>query len=177
MSGFFRDQDNGYKDLLKRVFGIDKPVITMGIHEKAGAASLANGKQLIDIAKINEFGTDDGHVPARSFIRAWFDGAEPQLRSELVSLMQEVVEGKKTKEQILNYLGAKGVSQIKARIDAQIAPPNAPSTIKKKGSSTPLIASHFMYQSVTYEVDPGTGAVVPPTTGESSAGESGGDKT
>ena len=152
--GFFRDEDHGYKALTEAVFDFsrEQPVVTVGIHERQGAA--AHGKKkLIDIANINEFGTDDGHVPARSFIRAWFDEAEPKLRTELIGLMRSVLAGKKTKAEILNILGQAAVGQVQERISNQIPPPNAEETIKRKGSSTPLIDSGALRSAVTYAVD------------------------
>ena len=161
MAATIKETDNGYKKLVEAVFGFAKPVVTIGIHEKAGSASLVNGKTLIDIANINEFGSDDGHVPSRSFVRAPFDAAEPELRRDLVGLMRDVLAGRSTKEQILNILGLKGVGAMQTAIANQIPPPNAPSTIRKKGSSTPLVDTGFLRSSITYEVDPGDGSKTP----------------
>ena len=149
------EQDNGYRLLVKTVFGFAEPVVTIGIHEKAGSASMTNGKTLVDIANINEFGSADGHVPQRSFVRAPFDAHEAELRKDLVGLMIDVLNGRRTKEQILDIIGQKGVGILQKAIADQIPPPNAPYTIQKKGSSTPLVATGFMRSSITYEVDPG----------------------
>jgi hypothetical protein len=152
--GFFRDEDHGYKRLTEQVFDFsrEEPVVTVGIHEKEGGAE--HGLlELIDIACINEFGSDDGHVPSRSFIRAWFDEAEPKLREELIGLMRSVLAGKRTKEEILNILGQVAVGQVQERIARQIPPPNADETIRRKGSSTPLIDTGALRAAITYAVD------------------------
>jgi hypothetical protein len=156
MAATFKDVDNGYRQLVKTVFGFAKPVVTIGIHEKEGSTTYPNGKTLLDIASINEFGSDDGHVPMRSFVRAWFDNAEPELRKEIASLMEGVLDGTFTKDQILDAIGLSAVGKMQANISQGVPPPNAPSTIQKKGSSTPLIDTGLLRSSITYEVDPGT---------------------
>jgi hypothetical protein len=158
MAFTLKDQDNGYKALVKTVFGFAKPVVTIGIHEKEGSHPYPNGKTLLDIANINEFGSDDGHVPMRSFVRAWFDTAEPELRKEIASLMEGVIDGTLTKDQILDAIGLSGVGKMQANIAQGVPPPNAPRTIQLKGSSTPLVDTGLLRSSITYEVDPGDGS-------------------
>ena len=158
MAFTLKQTDNGYAALVKTVFGFAKPVVTIGIHEKEGLAQYANGKTLLDIANINEFGSDDGHVPSRSFVRAWFDSAEPALRQEIARLMEGVLDGSYTKEQILDLIGIKASGEMKANIAQGVPPPNAPRTIQLKGSSTPLVDTGVLRSSITYEVDPGDGS-------------------
>lgn len=155
------DTDHGYAALVERVFGLaqQKPVITIGIHEEEGAGAHPTEDEIEEtvtillVAIFNEFGTSDGHVPERSFIRAWFDEAEPELRKDLVTLMRSVVAGKRTSREILELMGQRAVGQIQQRISSGIAPPNAPSTIRQKGSSTPLIDSGILRSSVTYKIE------------------------
>ena len=150
MSVRITDTDRGAKALVVRIFDLAKrnPVITIGIHDAPHDAKSA--ATILDVATFNEFGT--ARIPERSFLRAWFDAAEAGLRRDLFVLTQAVVEGKRTADQVLELLGLRSVGQIQARISASIPPPNAPSTIKKKGSSTPLIDSGVLRSSVTYQV-------------------------
>ena len=151
MAARVTDIDRGYRALVERVFEAakTKPVVRVGIHESDGDRD-DRGARVIDIATWNEFGTD--RIPARSFVRAWFDGAEGQLREDLVTLMQSVVSGKRTREQILEILGQVAVGGMQARIAQHIDPPNAASTVKRKGSSTPLIDTGALRSSITYDV-------------------------
>lgn len=141
-----RDTDRGYAALVKRVYGIAHPRVEVGILAGAGADEPAVGSDdltLLEVAVCNEFGTTDldGNilVPERSFIRGWFDENEAKLRALLLELMKTVVSGKRTKEQALEMLALVAIGQIQERISAGIEPENAPSTIARKGSSTPLI--------------------------------------
>lgn len=151
-------KDHGYDALVKRVFEFGHPQIATGILEADGAKqkTAAPGEEsaepvtVIDVAGWNEFGTDE--IPSRSFVRAWFDQAEPEMRRDLTTLMQGVIKGTHTKEQILELLGLKAVGGIQQRIADGIDPPNAPETIERKGSSKPLIASGQLRGSVSYAV-------------------------
>jgi len=147
-----RDVDKGYKALVDRVFAIRKPKISVGITESTGAAYDGN-LSVLDIAIINEFGL--GNVPERSFLRAWFDENEGRCRQMVVAMMQSVIAGKRTKEQAIQLLALKFVSEIQARISAGIAPANAPSTIAAKGSSTPLIDKGILRSSISFRIEEG----------------------
>lgn len=161
--GIVRDTDKGYAALAKRLYGAQRARIEVGILSGKGAEEPAHRIDgvselltLLQVAIFNEFGTlnADGteHVPERSFIRGWWDENEPQLRADLTKLMQSVVAGKRTKEQILELMGTRCVGQIQQRIADGIAPENADSTVERKGSSTPLIASGQLRAGVSFRI-------------------------
>lgn len=157
-----RDTDHGYNALVDRLFKFAKPRIEVGILAGAGAdeaktgEAVGEGLTLLEAAIFNEFGTTDAegniHVPARSFIRAWFDENEAALRQELTGLMRDVVAGKRTKEQILQMLAVRCVGEIQQRIADGLDPENRHSTVEKKGSSTPLIATGQLRAGVTSRI-------------------------
>lgn len=157
-----RDVDRGYKALKQRVFGKSKAKVAIGILTgdggHAGDAHEGNEKgdataTLLEVAIYNEFGGPNGNdPPERSFIRDWFDAAEPRKRRELVALMQGVIKGTRTKDQILELLGLSCVGEIQERIAQGIDPPNAKSTVRRKGSSTPLINRGQLRAGVTFAV-------------------------
>jgi hypothetical protein len=98
----------------------------------------------------NEFGTR--RIPERPFFR----NAMRKNRKKYVSLMaaraKQIVEQKETVSRAINQLGVMAVGDVQYEIVALRHPPNAPSTIKAKGSSNPLIDTGEMRQSVTYQV-------------------------
>jgi hypothetical protein len=53
----------------------------------------------------------------------------------------------------LSKLGIMAQGDIQGEITSLSTPPNAPSTIRRKGSSNPLIDSGEMRGAVTYKVD------------------------
>lgn len=152
------DTDKGYRALVKRVFGIGRPTIAVGVLSGQGAEDShpGEGEEMLtnlEVAIFNEFGTE--HIPARSFVRAWYDENEAQLREDLSVLMKRVVLGILTKEQALQQMAVRCVGQIQERIADGIAPPNALSTEIRKRSSTPLIDSGQLRASISSRVDSG----------------------
>ena len=143
-----RDTDKGFRALVRRILGLRKPMITVGIHAEEGAQQ-EGALTVLDVATINEFGLG---VPERSFIRAWFDSSKVQNRNTMSALARSVVQGKITRDQALDQFGQRLVGDIQTRIAKGIDPPNAPATIKRKGSSKPLIDTGQLRASVTYRV-------------------------
>jgi hypothetical protein len=120
-----------------------------GLHRDGAKLSVA------EIAVVLEYGTEDGHIPARSFVRATID----LLRDELIAtsarlLVQVVLDRSMSVERALNILGLRGVTAIKQRITSGdgIPPPNAPSTIRAKGSSRPLVDTGLLLSAITWAV-------------------------
>jgi hypothetical protein len=149
----FKDRDNGYRALVRRVYGMKAPVITVGILAEAGKESHGDDSlTVLEVAVFNEFGTD--RIPERSFIRAWFDENESRLGIAVKRMTASVIAGKRTKEQALELLAQACVGQIQKRIANGISPPNAESTIAQKGSSKPLIGvTGQLRTSISYRVD------------------------
>lgn len=100
-----------------------------------------------EIANEHEFGLG---VPERSWLRDWVDQNQAMIRNDLRRAASRIIEGKLTIQQASDLLGSKYVAAIQTRIANGIAPPNAPSTIAKKGSSTPLIDTGQFRSAITY---------------------------
>lgn len=150
-------RDRGYNALVKRAIGMHPVTIAAGILAKDGESAKkgTDALTLIQVAVWNEFGTSDERVPERSFIRAWFDEQEPDLRAKLTILMRQVVAGKLTREQALDQMGLYCVGAIQKRMAEGVGPANAPSTVKAKGSSTPLVDTGQLRSSISFEVREG----------------------
>jgi hypothetical protein len=155
MSVVIRTRDTGYRALEQRLEKAAKSLeLTVGIHDDAGAA--AHGPfSVIDIATKNEFGLG---VPARSFIGAWADERHASHEDDLRKLGRALIKGTVPSPKIgMAQLGEAYVGQVQTRIAGGIAPPNSPVTIKRKGSSTPLIHTGVLRSSIAAKVD-GEGA-------------------
>jgi hypothetical protein len=155
-------RDNGYAALVKRVVGMKPVTIAVGILEKDGAAPHEDSdRTLIEIATWLHFGVvaKDGlgwHIPPRPWVTDWFDRNEARLRSDFTVLMRSVVAGKRSRDDILNLMGQRCVGELQAEIAEGVDPPNAPSTIKQKGSSTPLIDHGQLRSAHNYQIKEGT---------------------
>lgn len=145
------DRDHGYRALLARVAGMKKqPRVEVGILEADGGKAHGGGVTVADVATFAEFGTET--EPERSFLRAWFDEHEDDVRQQIARLAPSVVHGGRTPEQVLELVGLWAVGEIQKRIAQGVPPPNAPSTIAQKGSSTPLVDTGVLRSSVSHRV-------------------------
>lgn len=156
------DVDKGYRKLVDNVFGIKDPKVAVGIMgEKAqerydvkhADGTETKGATLVEVAMWNEFGTEN--IPARPFLRGWIDGHTKEITEHAKKLLVKVITGKLKREQALEQLGQWMVGQVQLAIakggDPPFAP-NAQTTITRKGSSKPLIATGVMRGAVSYKV-------------------------
>ena len=127
---------------------VDRPAtLSVGFLE---GTSYPDGKPVAMIAAIQEFGAPARNIPPRPFFRQtiasnsdnWPDLVEGLLVSTNYDPTKTLL---KTGEEI------KG--ELQDSIIGFSDPPNAPSTIAKKGFDDPLISSGFMLQSINYKVE------------------------
>ena len=116
---------------------------------QAGKATEEDGTDICDIAVWNELGTV--HIPARPFLRQSVDDNVSKINSFLQSKKKDLVRGVSA-EQVLKEIGIFQKDLIQEKITEGNFAPNAESTVKKKGSSKPLIDTGRMRQSVNYEI-------------------------
>lgn len=111
------------------------------------------GLTLVEVATFNEFGTE--RIPERSFIRGTVDTYRSRYVEQTKQLYAKVCDpgGSMTVQQALAIMGMVIQGDIQARISAGIMPANAPSTVRQKGSSTPLIDTGQLRQSIRYKVE------------------------
>ena len=114
---------------------------------QAGEKTYEDGTDLVDVAAYNEYGSSD--TPARPFMKQSFENHEDELQKACDRVNQTLNKGG-TAEAGLKELGVfvKGLVQDEI-VDGGFEP-NAPSTIKQKGSAQPLIDTGTMRQSVNY---------------------------
>ena len=158
MSTKIVDKDRGFNNVVRGMSTLGKPVVEVGILAASAGAGYSKGTTVLDVAAWNEFGTS--RIPSRSFLRAWYDENVQKVREWLCTGMQRVLKewiasggkGKGAGDAFLNKIGLKIVGEVQARIASSIPPPNAPSTVKRKGSSTTLIDTGQLRSSITHRV-------------------------
>lgn len=116
---------------------------------QAGQVADDQGVDMAQIAMFNELGTST--APARPFLRDSVDENEDVIRDQCGKELKKLTTGA-TAETVLKRVGALGVRLVQEKIESGSFEPNAPSTIKKKGSDKPLIDTGRMRQSVKYVV-------------------------
>lgn len=114
-----------------------------------GKASEDDGTDICDVAAWNELGTVN--MPSRPFLRKSVDENEGVINSFFQSQKKDIVSGSSA-EQVLKEIGIFQKDLIQEKITSGSFAPNAASTIRKKGSSKPLIDTGRMRQSVDYVI-------------------------
>jgi hypothetical protein len=147
------DRDLGYRRIMRNLRQLGRlrvPAVFVGI--RAGTQAV-DGTSMALIAAANEFGTADGHVPERSFIRSTIDENREKYLGALTKATGRAVDkGTAAMKTELGKVGARVTADIQRKIVALKEPPNAPSTIEKKGSANPLIDKGRLRQSIDWEV-------------------------
>jgi len=113
------------------------------------------GKASSDVvarATYNEFGTSRG-IPERPFMRNAMADNRGDYGDMARASARAIVKGSLDMPRALDLLGKRAVDDIKGSIDSNIGPANAPSTIKRKGSSGTLRDTSEMKNSVTHDLD------------------------
>lgn len=130
-----------------------RSVVTVGIHEEDGSQQHGDeGVTIADVGAWNEFGLG---VPERSFIRGWADENEELNKGRLRKIGQAVVTGHISSPTVgLKRFGVLAVGDMQKRIsDGGVFEENKPSTVKAKGSSTPLIDDGILRSKITFKVE------------------------
>lgn len=107
------------------------------------------GVTVADVAVFNEYGT--GRIPARPFMRETIEQTD-NWAAESAKVHNAVIDGIDPYV-AAELLGQQAASDVQNTIYDGDFVPNSPSTIKKKGSSKPLIDTTQLVGSITYTVE------------------------
>lgn len=108
-----------------------------------------DGTSVAEVAIYNDLGTV--HSPSRPFMRDSINGHKQEIEQFMQRQAKGIANGKKAKD-VLEQIGAFQTKLIQKEIVQGDFVPNSPATIRKKGSSTPLIDTGLMRQSVHFVV-------------------------
>lgn len=142
------DRDNGYQ-ALRSVFDQNGTKLDVGVFGNKNE-TYDNGVTTTDVGTWAEYGTK--HAPARPWLSGWLDENWELVIFRLRMEMSRVVRGQQTKTQALTRVGQRIRDGIRDRILAKIPPPNAESTIRKKGFDHPLLETGRFLEAITYRV-------------------------
>ncbi len=128
--------------------------VVVGITEESnsGRGSINNAELLY----LHECGVPSHNIPARPVLKPAIGAENTKNKIETImrdAALEALVYGNRQKaEQEFHKAGMIGRDACKAWITGGNLAPNAPSTIRKKGSSRPLIDTASMMNSITYAV-------------------------
>lgn len=89
-------------------------------------------------------------IPSRPFFRNMLAALPPELNKFVVGALKQE---KYSTEQVVILIGAFVKGKLQDSIRDFTEPPNAPSTIRRKGFNNPLIDTGHMMNSVDFEVE------------------------
>lgn len=127
------------------------------VSEKLAETIATGGKgeaiSLAMIAATHEFGSPEQNIPERSFLRGGIRRGIPKFNKVNEDSLRKVVRGEMTCAGALDRLGVVAVGEVKREFVVGNFVPNKPATIKRKGSSRPLIDTAQLRQSITYQLE------------------------
>lgn len=108
------------------------------------------GTSVAQVARYNEFGLG---VPARPFMRPAVFEHKADLTNNLHKRYRQAIRDNQDTMMVLENFGKDVAGLIREQIANTYEPPNAPSTIKRKGANTPLRDTRLMLNSVSYQAE------------------------
>ncbi len=152
--GVFKENGQAILNLVQGWLFFLHTEVVVGITEESNSArgSVNNAELLY----LHECGVPSHNIPSRPVLKPAI--AQDNVKEMIEKLMKEAAEealvhGNKAKaEQCFEKAGMAGRDACKSYIAAGVPPPNAPSTIARKGSSLPLVDTGSMMGSITYAV-------------------------
>ena len=127
----------------------------LGKVEVGAFGTHSNGKRSItmpDLAAIHEYGAPSRNIPERSFLRASITLNQGKYGKYLLGEVKDLLLLRTTPTKIKQVLGMQAAADVQMyMVNGKFTPLKA-KTIKRKGSSKPLIDTGQLRQSITYRV-------------------------
>lgn len=141
-----------FRNLRSRLEGMADKEVVVGVTRAKAARQDGEGINNAELAAVHEFGTKDGRIPERSFIRSSMTENRNAYVAAHAESLRKVVRGEMAFDKSLDLLGLRAASDVQENIRSGDFEPLAQSTIDRKGSSKPLIHTGNLRQSITHEV-------------------------
>jgi hypothetical protein len=145
--------DRGYNKLREQIAQMAES--PDGAHVKVGFLEGKLGDQVhsenltvTQVAVFNEFGTPT--IPERPFLRDTSDVIKSDMANLADKMLDQIVRGKSTVKKALDIIGLKVQAAFRKAVTDWDSPPNAPSTIRKKGADNPLVDTGQMRNSIEF---------------------------
>lgn len=153
----FESKDLGKARIKKDIRGLNSYAALVGIPSTAPRPVDKKTKKplainMASLALIHERGSAANNIPARPFMKQTRQRAEGRFARLLRRLYKQVVDGKVRPFDGLSKLGVAYEGEMKNTFTTGSFTPNKPATIKRKGSSRPLIDTGHLRQSITSKV-------------------------
>lgn len=142
----------GWRALTKKMRQSGDLVLVVGAPDSPAASGLTQGALLA----IHEYGTKDGHIPARPILQTVLREQRQSVIERIQRDIGPVLAGSKDIRWLLARAGLMLEGKVKDTFGTDTflgkRVPNAPATIEAKGSSAPLIDDGALRASITHDV-------------------------
>ncbi len=122
--------------------------ITVGIHEDTGQHG-QDGITNAQLGAVLHFG--NSQIPSRP----WLDVGVETGNEDYIKMVASALESGEPLDQVLQRIGLVAIGKAQEYMTDLRQPPNAPSTVAKKGSNNPLIDTGALRASVTSKMQVG----------------------
>jgi len=112
-----------------------------------------DGTSVAYVAAIQEFGAPAVGIPARPFMQPTVREKKDTWVKIIEKQLPKVALGKMSAFDVLELGGISAAADIQTKISSIYTPPNAPATIRAKGSAKPLVDTGLMLASVQNAVN------------------------
>lgn len=146
---------NTLRTLQKNVNLLTSGYVSVGIHADVltkRARGKTGGESMAAIARKNELGSRAERIPARPFMANTMRYQGDAMQQLMLDVGHMIINRRFTPLQGYNVIGYTYEMLLRNTILQQVPPPNAPYTIVRKGSSTPLIDTGQMFRAITYRI-------------------------
>ena len=128
-------------------------VVKAGILAKDGSNNHSEGITVFQIGMIHEFGSPEKNIPRRSFIRVPIENNIKEITKLIENNHKLVSENSMSAKVALDRIGLKAQNTIKKSFRDNDWKPLKRATVKRKGSSRPLIDTGQLVGSISYIVE------------------------
>ncbi len=154
LTGKYTFNDKGIRDILSGVSRLTSTRIRVGVIGPGANAQhpTSNGLSAWQIGALQEFGSRDGHIPERSFIRSTLADIN-WVKETVARAAQRVVMKGESANSALNWAGEVFASAIKRAVMSGIPPANSQATVDWKGHDDTLFGrTRTLFDAITHEV-------------------------
>ena len=126
----------------------DNSIMQVGVVDDT--LTYPDGTRVIDVASWNEFGTS--RIPSRPALRRAIRRAAPELASLGARQARDMLHGRLRFDVAARRMARILVDEMKQQIISFRTPPNAPSTIARKGFNNPLIDTRTYLNAISFKL-------------------------
>ena len=157
-----KDIDRGWRRIVEEMRQLSRSYTKVGLPENGnvaaptnlgdalerGRAPVVEMSELVIIGAVHEYGSR--RVPMRSFLRSATDENRVRIEQLKGTMVDKIYTDSASVRQALSVVGEFLTTKVKAKIVAIKTPPLSLATIRRKGSTNPLVDTGQLTQSIQH---------------------------